>query len=127
MATLVIPPYYIHKMLRASLGGGATPSYALLKRLNNILTLYKPTTYSLSSTKEFIDILKLNSPNTCIASLDVESLFTNVLVNRTTDRILDYAFHHPTLPPPKLPRNILRGMVGMHCRDVVPLPRRSTV
>ena len=77
-----------------------TPSYSLLKKLNTILMPYIPTSHSISSTREFINIIKINTPNSCIASLDIESLYTNVPVSRTIEIILNYAYLHPTLPPP---------------------------
>ncbi|XP_076069197.1 NK1 transcription factor-related protein 1-like [Oratosquilla oratoria] len=39
------------------------------------------------------------------------SLFTNIPVLRTTEIILDYVYHHPTLPPPKMPLTIMKEML----------------
>ncbi|KAF0287536.1 hypothetical protein FJT64_014062 [Amphibalanus amphitrite] len=46
-----------------------------------------------------------------MASLDVESLFTNVPVGETIEIILDCVYKHPTLPPLKLTSSILKKML----------------
>ncbi|XP_076067682.1 uncharacterized protein LOC143040472 [Oratosquilla oratoria] len=68
-----------------------TATYSVAKRLNEILTPHVPTDYALTSTQEFLDILTNAPPakNHIIASLDVESLFTNIDVDRTIQFILD--------------------------------------
>ncbi|XP_076056271.1 uncharacterized protein LOC143034215 [Oratosquilla oratoria] len=43
-----------------------------------------------------------------MASLDADSLFSNVPLFRTIDIILNFVYRHPVLPPPKLPENILK-------------------
>ena len=60
---------------------------------------------------EYIDVLKVNTPNGIIASLDVTSLFTNVPVCRIIDIILDYVYHHPFLSPPSIPMNTMRELL----------------
>ena len=88
-----------------------TPTYTLAKQINAILTPYVPTTYSINSTKEFIDLIKINRPNHYFASLDVASLFTNVPVRATIDILLNYAYNHESMPQPKVPRAIMREML----------------
>ncbi|XP_076028482.1 uncharacterized protein LOC143017581 [Oratosquilla oratoria] len=55
-----------------------------------------------------------------MASLDAHSLFTNIPVLRTTDIIVDYVYHHPTLPPPKIPKTIMKVML-LACTIEAPL------
>ena len=81
-----------------------TPSYEISKSINEIISQYMPTSYNIRSTKEFIEILKTQSPNNIMASLDVESLFTNVPVNETIDITLDYCYCHPELAAPIIPK-----------------------
>ena len=88
-----------------------TPTYKLAKHLNEIITPYIPTTYSLKSTGEFIDLLRASKPSKLMASLDVTSLFTNVPVDRTIDIIINYVFANPDRPPPKIPPTILRELL----------------
>ena len=67
----------------------------------------------LNSTSDFIDLLHLNEGPGIIASLDVESLFTNVPITKTIDIIIKYAYQHESLPPPKIPETILRKMLEL--------------
>ena len=56
-------------------------------------------------------MLKDKRPNGILASLDVESLFTNVPVRETIKIILDNVYHHPTLPPPDIPPSTLEELL----------------
>ena len=92
-----------------------TPTYQLAKRLNNIVAPYMPNQYCLKSTNDFIDIIHSNHNiqfnNSVLASLDVESLFTNVPIDTTIDIIIKYTYNHHAIQPPKIPQNILRQML----------------
>ena len=46
-----------------------------------------------------------------MASLDVKSLFTNVPIDSTIDIIINYAYNHHVIPPPKIPQQILRQLL----------------
>jgi hypothetical protein len=48
-----------------------------------------------------------------MASLDVESLFTNVPVNETIDIILDYVYRNidPEKYPPNIPENYMKSLL----------------
>ena len=69
-----------------------TPTYNLAKKLNSLLTPFIPSENSLSSAADFLDLLKVSDGRGTIASLDVESLFTNVPVDRTIDYILEEVY-----------------------------------
>ena len=88
-----------------------TPTYKLSKQVNGIITPYMPSKYMIKSTDEFIEILKSTKPNGLLASLDAESLFSNVPVESTINIITDEVYNHPTLPPPKVPKIILEKML----------------
>jgi hypothetical protein len=60
-----------------------TPTYNVAKQLNNIIAEYLPAQYVIKSTDEFLQILRTTTPTGLMASLDVESLFTNVPVEDT--------------------------------------------
>ncbi|XP_076028479.1 uncharacterized protein LOC143017576 [Oratosquilla oratoria] len=75
--------------LRPIISQITTPTNHVAKKLNRVLTPYVPTGRSVSSVTEFIDILRTAPPCQDIASLDVESLFTNVPVDETIDIILN--------------------------------------
>ena len=104
----------IHKPgnpLRPIISQIPAPTYELAKKLNGLLTPYTPSKYSLKSTNDFIDIIRSSAPQGLLASLDVESLFTNVPVEQTIDIIIEQVYHHPTLPPLAVPKGILETML----------------
>ena len=45
------------------------------------------------------------------ASLDVESLFSNVSVNDTINIILKHVYHHGALPKPNIPKAIMKRLL----------------
>ena len=94
-----------------------TITYKLAKSINRIISPFMPNTYSIKSSNEFIDILHSNNSTGIIASLDVESLFTNVPIDPTIDIILQYVYHHPTIIPPKIPPNILRELLSICTKE----------
>ncbi|XP_050703674.1 uncharacterized protein LOC126989158, partial [Eriocheir sinensis] len=108
-----------------------TPTYNIAKKLCKILTPYVPTTYSLNSATDFLDILKSNNSRGIIASLDVESLFTNVPVERTINYIAHYDNRPGRLAGPEqrhtLKNRLLEGratflpgqMPALHIRTVL--------
>ena len=87
------------------------PTYKVAKKLCEILTPYIPATYSLNSGTDFLDILKANKVEGNIASLDVESLFTNVPVDCTIKYILDRVYRNDNTPTLDIPEEVLRGLL----------------
>ncbi|XP_066966311.1 uncharacterized protein [Macrobrachium rosenbergii] len=87
------------------------PTYQLAKRLNTILTPYVPSSHSLKSSAEFLEALRAAPPGGCIASMDVESLFTNVPVDETIQMILDRVYRDPTTPSLNIPEHALRALL----------------
>ncbi|MPC56773.1 hypothetical protein E2C01_050740 [Portunus trituberculatus] len=71
-----------------------TPTYAIAKKLNQLLTLYISNKYCLNSATDYLEILRDASTeeNSIIASLDVESLFTKVPVDKIINFILDRVY-----------------------------------
>ncbi|XP_076065026.1 uncharacterized protein LOC143039059 [Oratosquilla oratoria] len=82
-----------HK-LRPIISQIPTPTYHLAKQLNELITPYIPTFHTLLSMDEFVEFLKNSNPQGTLASLDVESLYTNVPVEETIKIILHDFFHH---------------------------------
>ena len=97
--------------LRPIISQVPTPTYELAKELNKVIQPYIPVASTLQSTDEFVDLLKCTKPQGILASLDVESLFTNVPVEDTIEIILRYVFHNPDLSPPRVPRKVIEGML----------------
>ena len=48
-----------------------------------------------------------------MASLDVESLYTNVPVLETIDIILNKVYQNENLPPPEIPRSCLKSLLSI--------------
>ena len=85
-----------------------TPSYQLAKRLNELIAPFIPKKFSLKSSDEFLDVLKVNGRRGLLASLDAESLFTNVPIDETVEIILRYVYENPTMPALPLVGNYSR-------------------
>lgn len=64
--------------LRPIISQIVTAVYETVKSLNPIITPYMPKQNMVESTHGFIDIAKAVDNPTCLATFDVESLFTNV-------------------------------------------------
>ena len=97
--------------LRPIISQVPTPTYSLAKSLNKIITPYIPSQYTIKSTNDFIDILHSTKCSGIMASLDVESLFTNVPIDDTIDIIIETVYKHPTILPPKMPQSILKDLL----------------
>ena len=86
-------------------------TYETAKALNDLLKQYIPTKYIISSTQEFIHTLKSTANTGILASLDVESLFTNVPVIETIEIIINRAYNQETLSPPAIPKTSLEQLL----------------
>ena len=96
-----------------------TPTYKMAKSLNEIIKPYCPRNFAIKSTNEFIDIIKPNISKGIIASLDVNSLFTNVPINETIDIIMNYCYHNTEISPPKIPESLLREMLLLCTKETI--------
>ena len=93
--SLINPP------LRPIISQICTPTYEISQQLNTIIKDYMPIKYMIESTFEFLTLIKNRTPqNSILASLDVESLFSNVPVLQTIDIILDNVYRNNSKPPP---------------------------
>ena len=70
-----------------------------------------PAQHSLKSSEELIDLLRNRDINGMLASLDVESLFTNVPVQETIKIVLDNVFSGNILPTLKVSRTLLEKLL----------------
>ena len=110
----------IHKPnnpLRPIISQIPTPTYNLAKSLNRIISPYIPNEFMLNSSNDFIDLLHSSQHNGLVASLDVESLFTNVPIDPTIQIILQHTYKHNSLPPPKMPPEILKQLLELCTRE----------
>ena len=97
--------------LRPIISQVPAPTYNVAKQLNNIISPYLPAKYQLSSTDDFLQIIKVIEPHGILASLDVESLFTNVPVATTIDIICTNVYNHPSIPPPPFNKSLLKKLL----------------
>ena len=99
------------------------PTPTVAKQIKNkIITPYLPTKYMLSSTDDFLAILRDRNPEGLICSLDVESLFTNVPVTDTINIICDYVLlqdtrYQPPPPPPIINEEKLRRLLTLCTKE----------
>ena len=72
-----------------------------------------PSDYAINSAKDFLEILKDTNKgkDDIIASLDVESLFTNVPVDTTIDFILNRIYRNKNTPSLAIPEDNLRNLL----------------
>ena len=94
-----------------------TPTYSLAKSLNNIIAPYVPSKYTVKSSNDFVDLLRSSHCNGIIGSLDAESLFTNVPIDKTIDIILNHTYNHPNTAPPKIPSEMLRKLLELCTKE----------
>jgi hypothetical protein len=97
--------------LRPIISQIGTATYELAKKLNEIIYPYMPKKYMITSTHEFIDLIHSSDQHGFLASLDVESLFTNVPVEDTITIMIDHVFNHPTLSAPDISKVTLRKLL----------------
>ncbi|XP_076030841.1 uncharacterized protein LOC143019024 [Oratosquilla oratoria] len=93
-------------LMRLIISQMTSPTYKMDKILNDTLTLFIPTGYSLKSAVEFIDILRTTEPDKDIASLDAESLFTQFPVRETIGIILNNVYRSGRVPIPILEQSL---------------------
>ena len=104
-------------IISCQFGEAGSPTYRLSKRLVELLTPYIPRKYSLKSAGDFLELLASSSAEGFIASLDVESLFTNVPVDTTIDYILNNVYRHEELPPLDIPELLLKKMLELCTKE----------
>ncbi|XP_068235641.1 uncharacterized protein [Palaemon carinicauda] len=99
--------------LRPIISQCPTPTYQLAKRVNAILTPYVPDHYSVASSAEFLGRIKDVRGEGVIASMDVESLFTNVPVDETIDFIADRVYRDETTPELNIPEQAIQTLLAI--------------
>ena len=59
----------------------------------------------------------VTQPTGILATLDVESLFTNVPIDDTISIILNSVYRHPNIPPPNLPKETLKKLLEICTKE----------
>ncbi|XP_068227972.1 uncharacterized protein [Palaemon carinicauda] len=96
--------------LRPIISQCPTPKYQLAKKLNTILTPYVPNRHCVSSSAEYLERIKDVRGEGVIASMDVESLFTNVPVDESIDILADKIYREETNAELNIPEHALRTL-----------------
>ena len=96
--------------LRPIISQVGTITYEIAKTINDIITPYMPQKYIINSTYEFLQIAKTKKNAKMMASLDVDSLFSNVPVSETIDIILSYVYNSK-MKKPVIPQEVLRELL----------------
>ena len=110
----------IHKNgcpLRPILASYDTPSYKIAKFLVPLLEPFTCNQYSLSNSYKFKEAVLPQDSDLHMASLDVESLFTNVPVEETIDIILDKIFTSPDVLFHNFNKNDFRKLLELAVLD----------
>ena len=103
----VVKTHKVGNPLRPIILQCPTPTYLLAKYINSVISPYCPSSYSLKSSLDFVDLMHSCRNDGICAALDVESLFTNVPVQETIAVICGCVYNHETLPPPVIPEELL--------------------
>ena len=103
--------------LRPIISQCPTPTYLLAKALNRILTPYVADDYCLKSSTEFLQAVAAAPTEGVMASLDVESLFTNVPVDETIDLLLDRIYRDDDTPRLNIPESSLRRLLQICTKE----------
>ena len=96
--------------LRLIISQVGTITYEIAKTINDIITPYMPQKYIINSTYEFLQIAKTKKNAKMMASLDVESLFSNAPVSETVDIILTHVCNYK-MKKPVIPQEVLRELL----------------
>ena len=114
----IVNGFKVHKNsndppLRPIISMSGTVTHDVAQHINTIIQPYMNTQHVIKSSDELL--LKLKNlqiqDGQKFSSLDVESLFTNVPVQRTIDIIIQTAYNHETLPAPTIPQETLRELL----------------
>ena len=90
-----------------------TPTYRLAKHLNTLLSPYIPSKYRVQSSSDFLQVVRSATSEGTIASLDVESLFTNVPVEETIGMICNKVYRDASSPTLPIPEDALRSLLRL--------------
>ena len=100
-----------HNPLRPIIAQVTSPVYITAKEIDKIIKPYIHKKFSLNSRDELIELLRVNTPDGEMASLDVTSLFSNVPVRETVDIILNNMYNNDAVAAPKIQRETMESLL----------------
>ena len=101
-----LPPF------RPILSAIGTPTYKLAKYLLPFLTPLTQNEYTVTDSFHFAEEICKQDPNLYMASLDVDSLFTNIPLDETIDISID-SLYKDDENSPKIPKDVFRNLLTM--------------
>ena len=112
----------INNPIRPIISQVTTPTYHNDKTIAKILTPYISQKYMLRSTDDLIDLLQKHEYCGYIASLNVESFFTNVPVDDTINIIIETIYNNNNIngmKPPKIPVKPVSELLNICTKDLI--------
>ena len=95
---------------RPILSAISTTTYKLAKYLQPFLTPLTQNEYTVTDSFHFPQEIFKQDPNLCMASLDVDSLFTNIPLDETIDISID-SLYKDDENSPKIPKDVFRNLL----------------
>ena len=105
-----LPPF------RPILSAIGTPTYDLAKFLLSFLTPLTQNEYTVTDSFHFAEEICKQDPNLYMASLDVDSLFTNIPLDETIDICIDSLYKDDDNTP-KIPKNVFRNLLAVATKE----------
>ena len=106
----VLPPF------RLILSAIATPTCKLAKYLLPFLTPLTQNEYTITDSFHFAEEICKQDPNLYMASLDVDSLFTNIPLDETIDICID-SLYKDDENSPKIPKDVFRNLLTVATKE----------
>ena len=101
---------------RPILSAIGTPTYKLAKFLLPFLTPLTQNDYTVTDSFHFPEEICKQDPNLYIASLDVNSLFTNIPLDETIDICID-SLYKDDENTPKIPKDVFRKILTIATKE----------
>ena len=106
-----LPPF------RPILSAIGTPTYQLVKHLLPFLTPLNQNEYTVTDSFHFAEEICKQDPNLYMASLDVDSLFTNIPLDETIDICID-SLYKDDENSPKIPKDVFRNLLTVATKEL---------
>ena len=102
---------------RPTLSAIGTPTYKVAKFLLAFLTPLTQNEFTITDTFHFVEEKCKQDPNLYMASLDVDSLFTNIPLDKTIDICIN-SLYKDNEKTPKIPKDVLRNFRNVATREL---------
>ena len=102
---------------QSSLSAIGTPTYKLAKYLLPFFTPLTRNEYTITDSFHFAEEICKQDPNLYIASLDVDSLVTNIPLNKTIDIYID-SLYKDDENSPKIRKDVFRNLLTVATKEL---------